>query len=68
MVRHVCDRVAVMSRGEVVEVGPTAQIYDDPQHPYTRQLIAAAPRLRAALAGRTAADLAADTLAAKETP
>jgi len=67
VVRHVCDRVAVMSHGEVVEVGPTDQIYDDPQHPYTRQLVAAAPRLRAALAGRTAADLAADTLAAKET-
>lgn len=67
VIRHVCDRVAVMSHGEVVEVGPTDQIYDDPQHPYTRQLVAAAPRLRAALAGRTAADLAADTLAAKET-
>ena len=67
VVRHVCDRVAVMSHGEVVEVGPTDQIYDDPQHPYTRQLVAAAPRLRAALAGRTAADLAAETLAAKET-
>ena len=67
VIRHVCDRVAVMSHGEVVEVGPTDQIYDDPQHPYTRQLVAAAPRLRAALAGRTAADLAAETLAAKET-
>ena len=68
VVRHVCDRVAVMSRGEVVEIGATEQIYDAPQHPYSRQLVAAAPRLRAALAGRTAADLAADTLAAKERP
>ena len=64
VVRHVCDTVAVMSRGEVVEVGPTSQVYEQPTHPYTRQLVAAAPRLRAALAGRSAADLAAETLAA----
>jgi peptide/nickel transport system ATP-binding protein len=64
VVRHVCDTVAVMSQGLVVETGPTAQIYDAPQHPYTRQLVAAAPRLRTALAGRTAAVLAADTVAA----
>ena len=66
VIRHVCDSVAVMTRGEVVEVGATEQIYQDAEHAYTRALIAAAPRLRTALAGRTAADLAADTLAAKE--
>ena len=68
VVRHVCDTVAVMSAGEIVETGPVAQIYDAPRHPYTRQLVAAVPRLRTALAGRTAADLAADTLAATTTP
>ena len=66
VIRHVCDSVAVMTRGEVVEVGATEQIYQDAEHAYTRALIAAAPRLRTALAGRTAADLAADTIAAKE--
>lgn len=68
VVRHVCDTVAVMSAGEIVETGPVAQIYETPRHPYTRQLVAAVPRLRTALAGRTAADLAADTLAATTTP
>ncbi len=65
VVRHVCDTVAVMSRGEIVEQGPIEQVYEQPAHPYTRQLVAAAPRLQAALAGRTAADLAAETLAAR---
>ena len=59
VVRHVCDTVAVMSRGEIVETGPIDQVYDAPAHPYSRQLVAAAPRLQAALAGRTAAVLAA---------
>lgn len=65
VVRHVCDHVAVMSRGEIVETGPVSAVYDRPEHPYTRQLIAAAPRLKTALAGRSALELAADTLAAR---
>ena len=64
VVRHVCDHIAVMRAGEIVEVGPTEQVYTDPQHPYTRQLLASVPRLGQALAGRSAAELAAQTRAA----
>ena len=43
VVRHLAHRVAVMHRGVLVETGDAEQIFADPQHPYTRQLIAAAP-------------------------
>ncbi len=59
VVRHVCDRVAVMQRGEFVEVAPTEQLFSAAEHPYTRSLLAAVPDLQQALAGRTAEDLAA---------
>ena len=58
VVGHVCDRVAVMNAGQIVEIGDTAKVYTDPQHSYTRTLVAAIPTLRKALAGVTAADLA----------
>jgi len=39
VVRHVAQRVAVMTRGEIVEMGETAQVFDEPQHDYTRRLL-----------------------------
>jgi len=44
-VERIAHRVAVMHQGEVVEVGRREQIFDHPQHPYTRQLLAAASPL-----------------------
>lgn len=45
VVERICDRVAIMYLGRIVEVGPAAQIFKAPRHPYTRALLAAAPRL-----------------------
>jgi peptide/nickel transport system ATP-binding protein len=44
VVRYMCERVAVMYLGKVVELGETGQICDAPQHPYTQSLISAVPR------------------------
>jgi peptide/nickel transport system ATP-binding protein len=59
VVRRVCDTVAVLRAGEIVESGPVQQVHGDPQHEYTRRLVRAVPTLRGALAGVTAAQLAA---------
>jgi len=45
LVRYLCDRVAVMQRGKLVELGDCIQVCEDPQNPYTQQLIAATPEL-----------------------
>ena len=43
--RYLCDRIAVMQAGKIVEMGPTAAIFERPQHEYTKVLLSAAPLL-----------------------
>jgi peptide/nickel transport system ATP-binding protein len=51
VVESIADRVAVMHRGHVVELGPRDAIFDRPSHPYTRALLGASPRLEALAGG-----------------
>jgi len=63
VVRHLCQRVAVMNGGEIVEIGSVDQIWNDPQDPYTQRLLAAVPTMDKALRGAGTSDLAAAELA-----
>ncbi|MEH2089309.1 ABC transporter ATP-binding protein [Nostoc sp.] len=45
LARFLCDRIAVMNGGKIVELGDTKKIFANPQHPYTKTLLAAAPLL-----------------------
>ena len=45
VVSQICDRIAVMYLGEIVETGPTGEIFDNPQHPYTQALLSSVPTL-----------------------
>jgi microcin C transport system ATP-binding protein len=63
IVRKIADRVCVMTQGKIVETGPTRDIFDNPQHDYTRHLLAAEPKGRApALNARAQTVLSAEKL------
>jgi oligopeptide/dipeptide ABC transporter ATP-binding protein len=53
VVERICQRVAIMYLGRIVEVAQTASIFGAPRHPYTRALLAAAPRLQVGRAVET---------------
>jgi peptide/nickel transport system ATP-binding protein len=50
-VAQICDRVAILYAGEIIEIGPTSEVFERPQHPYAQRLIGALPRLSAVTAG-----------------
>ncbi|MGO4832108.1 ATP-binding cassette domain-containing protein, partial [Rhizobiaceae sp. 2RAB30] len=54
IVRKIADRVCVMTRGKIVETGPTKEIFAQPRHEYTRHLLAAEPKGRPPAADATA--------------
>lgn len=58
VVADLADRVAVMFRGDLVEVSPVAQLFSDPKEQYTRELLAAVPRLGSTVVGSRKAEAA----------
>ena len=57
IVRKMADDVCIMTAGEIVEAGPTADIFARPRHPYTQRLLAAEPKGRPPAANPSAPDL-----------
>ena len=68
VVRHISDRVAVMYLGKVVEIGPTEEIFEDPQHPYTKALLESVPRADTAERDRTVETIRGDVPSPRNPP
>ncbi|WP_435117162.1 ABC transporter ATP-binding protein [Halolamina sp. C58] len=68
VVRHICDRVAVMYLGKIAELGPTDEIFENPDHPYTEALLESVPRAEVAEQGRRVATLSGDVPSPRNPP
>ena len=68
VIRHICDRVAVMYLGEIVEIAPTEELFENPQHPYTEALLESVPRASTAEQSRDVDPLAGDVPSPRNPP
>ncbi|HEY2931903.1 MAG TPA: ABC transporter ATP-binding protein [Acidobacteriota bacterium] len=72
VIRHICHRVSVMYLGKIVEEAPTAELFENPLHPYTKLLLAAVPEpdpdARKEVASREAGQEALDIPSASNPP
>jgi peptide/nickel transport system ATP-binding protein len=68
VVRHISDRVAVMYLGEIVERGPVADIFENPEHPYTEALLESVPRADVSEHGRRVDALPGDVPSPRDPP
>ena len=68
VVRHICDRVAVMYLGEVAELGPADRVFESPKHPYTEALLESVPRADTSEQGRRVEPLAGDVPSPRNPP
>ncbi len=68
VIRHICDRVAVMYLGELVEVAPADELFEAPEHPYTEALLDSVPRPEVAERERDIDPLAGDVPSPRNPP
>jgi len=68
VIRHICDRVAVMYLGEIVEIAPTEALFTDPRHPYTEALLRSVPRASTAEREREIEPLSGDVPSPRDPP
>lgn len=68
VIRHVCDRVAVMYLGELVEVAPVDELFEAPKHPYTTALLESVPRPEVSEQERSVQTLRGDVPSPRDPP
>ena len=68
VIRYICDRIAVMYLGEIVEVAPAERLFTDPQHPYTKALLESVPRVDLEERERDIDPLAGDVPSPRDPP